>query len=194
MGTLENLAGKAIELKSKGLNEHEIASELHLSRTTVEWLLGRGFTKNEGPKDVKIGWKSIAVYPRRIGNIAEIMADIVAEELDIGKVDSVVGIPNTGLPLATLTAEILSAELIIYNRPRNDGNDGTFSPAYASVDGKNVIIIDDVINTGSTLKSAIKNIKKNGGNPLLTVVLVNKTPNDDVDGVRLRGIIRALSI
>ena len=60
--------------------------------------------------------------------------------------------------------------------------------------GDRVVIVDDVIGTGETLKSAIKAVKAEKGNPVLCVCLLNKRLMNDVGGVPLRSLIRARAI
>jgi len=193
MKSIDELAQKALELKEKGLSEKEIATELHLSTQTVQWLISREFEKKTfAPKDVKIGWRSVGVYPYRISKLAEIFADIIIEEMNKRdfEVDTVVGIAINGIPLATFIAEELNVEMAIY-RPYPINKTGTFSSNFASISGKKVVIVDDVLSTGETMRKAITDVKNSGGVPVLALVIVNKTTNDEIDGVPLRGIIRA---
>ncbi len=193
MKSVKELAEKALELRKKGLDVKEIATELHLSTNTVEWLLTKGIEEKEVPKDVKIGWRSIGIFPYRISKISEIMTDIILEEMEKRDfdIDAVVGILINGIPYATFIAEELGIELIIY-RPHPRREEGAFSSNYAHIEGKRVVIVDDVISTGETMAKAIEDIRNANGDPKLAVVLVNKTPHDEIDGVPLRGLIRAL--
>ncbi len=195
MKSVKELASRALELRKKGLDTKEIATELHLSTNTVEWLLTKGYEEEEAPKDVKIGWRSIGIYPYRISKIAEVMSDIILEEMDKRDfvIDSVVGILINGIPYATFIAEELGVEMIVY-RPHPQREEGAFSSNYAHIEGKKVVIVDDVLSTGETIKKAIEDIKNAGGEPKLVVVMVNKTPRDEVNGVPLRALIRALPL
>jgi len=186
---IEALREKARKLKDNGLTVYEIAAEMNIAEETVEWLLGKE-EKERKAKDVKIGWRSIGVYPYRIGLIASSMADIILEEaenrdLDI---DTIVGIAINGIPYATLIAEELGLELAIF-RPHTE-KVGVFSSNYASVRDKSVVIVDDVIGSGKTMRKAITATKKEGGKPVLCITLVNKRAQNDVDGVPLRALIR----
>ena len=69
--------------------------------------------------------------------------------------------------------------------------EGTFSSNYASISGKNVVLVDDVVSTGETISKALSAVKKEKGNPILVVVLTNKTTKDEIDGVPLRALVRA---
>lgn len=197
MKSIDALVEKALELKEKGLSESEISAELHLSVDTVTWLLTRSVKDEKPPVDIKVGWRSIGVYGGRIGLIAGLFSDVILEEmekLDIEKVDTVVGISINGIPFATMVAEDLGLELGIYRPPIKDDNKGTFSSNYATLDGKDVVIVDDVISTGHVMKCAINDLKDLGANPLLAIVIVNKTPKYEMEGVPTRSLIRARTI
>ncbi|MGC8564940.1 MAG: orotate phosphoribosyltransferase-like protein [Thermoplasmata archaeon] len=193
MKNIDELAKQALELKNKGIPEKEIATELHLSTQTVQWLLSKGFEKKvSAPRDVKVGWRSIGIYPYRISKLAEIFADIIIEEMNKRdfQPDSIVGIAINGIPLASFIAEQLDSELIVY-RPQPTNKEGTFSSNFASVAEKEIVIVDDVISTGETMTKAIKDIKSMGGKPVLALTIVNKTDRNEVEGVPLRSLIRA---
>ena len=197
MKDVNAIAKRALEYKEKGLSEKEIADELHLSPETVTWLLTRGIKGGEPPKDVKIGWRSVGVYGNRIGFMAAAMADIALEELEKRQMDadSILGVAINGIPLAALISEELGKEMIIY-RPSQErhGKGGAFSSNYASPQGKKVVIVDDVVSTGDTIKATISDVQDAGGTVVLAVVLVNKTAHDEIAGVTLRALIRARSI
>ncbi len=197
MKSIDAIAKKAQDYKDKGLSEKEIADELHLSTETVTWLITRGVKGGQPPKDVKIGWRSLGVYGNRIGYVGAAMTDIILEELEKRSIDAdaVLGIAINGIPLATVISEELGKELVIY-RPSQErhGKGGAFSSNYANVEGKKVVIVDDVVSTGETLRATISDTHAAGGTPVLAVVLVNKTDHDDLDGTPLRALIRARAI
>ena len=190
MKEIESLTKKALKYKESGLTDYEIAEELNVSKETAAWLLNKGKQKKpEG--DVKIGWRSVGVYPSRMGFISDALSDIILEEsekrdLDI---DTVVGVAINGIPFATYVADNLCLELALF-RPHHEKS-GAFSSNYATVKEKNVVIVDDVVGSGETLKSAIKATKAEKGNPVLCVCILNKRAANDVGGVLLRSLIRA---
>ncbi len=198
MTGIEKLVNKVKSLKEKDQTDREIATELHLSIETVNWLLTRDIQKDHPPADVKIGWRSIGVYPSRARHIAEIMVDMIYEEIekseDDQSVDSIVGITHNGSYLATLVAESLDSEFILFRPDARDLKVGIFGSNYAGVEGKNVVIVDDVLSSGSTMKHAIEDVKKEGGTPILALVLVNKASENSVGGVPLRALVRARTV
>ncbi len=186
MKEIESLIKKALKYKESGLTEHEIADELNVSKETASWFLSKG--KNKKPSgDLKIGWRSVGVYPSRMGFISDALCDIILEECE--EISTVVGIALNGIPYATFVADKLGVEMAIF-RPYYQKS-GVFSSNYASVKGKNVVILDDVVGTGVTFKSAIKAIKAEKGKPVLCLAMLNKRAQNSIDGVPLRALIRA---
>jgi orotate phosphoribosyltransferase len=197
MVDVKDLANKAREYKERGLNEREIGDELHVSVDTVRYLLEEGMDGTLPPSDIKIGWRSLGVYGARIAMMSEILSDIIIEEMEKRDldVDVVMGIAVNGVSFATYISDMLDSELAIYKPPVERGKaGGSISGNYASVEGKKVVIIDDVMSTGATAQEAIKDVRTAGGNPVLMVVIVNKSSQNEIDGVPLRGIIRARSM
>lgn len=186
---------KAKELKNKGHSTREICQEMHLSQATVEWLLAKQASENFDeniPADVKVGWRTIGVSGTRMQAIAEIMADVILEEQEKQQfdLDMIAGLTNNGVPLATIISDILGLDFGMI-RPSREGTETNYASNYAGLDKKNIVIVDDVISTGSTATEAVNFAKANGGNPVLIIVLINKKADDDIEGVTLRALIRA---
>ena len=193
--SIENMAIKANELREEGHTTREIGQEMHLSKATIEWLLAKQASSNFSenlPPDVKVGWRSIGVSGSRINSIAEIMADIILEEQEKREFDfdMIAGITNNGIPLATVISDLLGADFGMI-RPSREGTQTNYASNYASLKNKNVVIVDDVISTGSTTKEAINFIRKREGTPVMIIVLINKKPDNELEKVPLRALIRA---
>ena len=190
MKEIDALINKALKYKENGLTDLEIAEDLNVSKETAVWLLNKGKEKKpEG--DIKVGWRSIGVYPSRMSYISDALCDVLLEEIDNKdlEISTVVGIAINGIPFATLVAEKLDLELAVF-RPHHE-REGCFSSNYASVKDKQVVIIDDVVGTGDTFKSAIKATKSEKGKPELCIAILNKRAQNDIQGVPLRALIRS---
>lgn len=193
---VRELAANAKALRKKGLGVREIADELHLSVDTVNYLIEYG-AEGLPPSDVKIGWRSVGVSGYRIALLSELLADMTLEELGNRDQDAdvVLGVSINGIPFATVLSEILGVDFGVYRPHAESETGGAFSSNFASVgSGKKVIIVDDVLSTGATVKGAISDIKEAGGVPVLVLVIVNKSSLNEIDGVPLRGLIRSRSI
>ena len=189
------LIEKATELRNKGLTTGEIADELNISKDTTQWLIMQMTTVNktkqkQKPDDFAINWKTIGSSSSRMQYIASTLSDMAVEE---GVVDAVVGISISGVPFATIMAEILDAELAVFHpikHMKNESAQGALSHNFANIKNKTVVIVDDVITSGATITDAIRVCKKNGANPLVVTVLVDKKGLDDSDNVPIKSLIK----
>ena len=189
------MAAKAKELKDKGQTNREIGHEMHLGQPTIDWLLAKQASGNfdeAPPPDVKVGWRTIGVSGSRIQAIAEIMADVILEEQDnLGfELDMVAGVTNNGVPLATMVSDLLSVDFGMI-RPSREGTQINYASNYAGLKGKNIVLIDDVVSSGSTAEEVIEFVRAREGVPVLAMVLINKKADNKIDDVPLRALIRA---
>ena len=195
MATTEKMIKQVLELREKGLSREDIAKELHLSEETVGWLLSRGEGAEKPPADIYIGWRSVGVYSQRLTHMARIFSDIILEECAKNDmdVDAIMGVAINGIPLATTIANEMDVELILFRPPRGEEQGealGSISSNFAGVRDKRVVIVDDVLSTGGTMRKAIEFLKANQGDPALCLAIVNKQQFNDIDGVPVRALIR----
>ena len=193
--SIEKMAAKVKELKDKGQGNREISQEMNLSQATVEWLLAKQASEKFDealPPDVKVGWRTIGVSGSRIQAIAEIMTDVILEEQDnLGfELDMVAGVANNGVPLATMVSDLLGVDFGVI-RPSREGTQINYASNYAGLKGKNIVIIDDVVGSGSTAEEVIEFVRARKGVPVLAMVLINKRADNKIDDVPLRALIRA---
>lgn len=196
MKGIDQLVNRARELKASGMNYKEIARELHLSLGTVDWLLTRDVKVEAPPTDIKIGWRSIGVYGHRISYLSAILSDIIEEEALNRKleVDTIVGLAINGIPIASYISEELQLELAIFRPSPKENTPGAISSNFANINNKSVVIIDDFIGSGETMKEAVSNLKEQGADPVLILTIVNKTNMTEIHGVPVRSLIRARAI
>lgn len=192
----EKLIKKAYELRSRGFTTGEIADELNVSKDTARWLILQMGSKNieskaqKAPVDFAIDWKNLGSSSARMMNVSAAMADLA---LEYGNVEVVVGITVSGVPFATMMAEIIGADITVFHpikhRKEEDAK-GAISSNFASVEGKNVVIVDDVITSGRTIKEAIDVLNDLGANPLGVVVLIDKKGISKMDKIPVESLIR----
>ena len=158
--SVDELRAKVQEDRNKGLNTQQIADELSLSQTTIRWLSTEKYSNNivseDRPTDVQVGWRSVAVKASRIEAISYIFADIIEEEIG-DEVDTIVGISINGIPFAQAIAGQLDLDLAV-SRSISEEEGAHISEIFANVSGKRVVVVDDVVSSGTTLKKTI-NIK-----------------------------------
>jgi orotate phosphoribosyltransferase len=191
----QKLIKKAFDLRSRGFTTGEIADELNVSKDTARWLILQGTNKKtkekeEAPLDFAINWMSLGGSSTRIGYVSAALADMAAQH---GEVDVIVGITVSGIPLATMMADILGADLAVFHpikhRKREDAG-GAISSNFASVEGRKVVIVDDVITSGGTIGEAIKVLRSLKSQPIAAVVLIDKKGITELEDVPVESLIR----
>lgn len=194
--SVDELRAKVQQYRSNGLNTQQIADELSLSQTTIQWLSTEEYSNNttsdDRPTDVQVGWRSVAVKASRIEAISYIFADIIEEEIG-DEIDTIVGISINGIPFAQAIAGQLDLDLAV-SRSISEEEGAHISEIFASVSGKQVVVVDDVVSSGTTLKKTIKNLRNAGAEVKLCLVLANKSEANALEGVPLRGLVRVVTV
>lgn len=189
------LIEKATELRTKGLTTGEIADELNISKDTAQWLTLQlssvNKTKNkQKPDDFAINWKTIGSSSARMQFISSALADLAIEDSEI---DVVVGISVSGVPFATIMAELLDAELSVFHpikHMKNESAQGSISNNFANIKNKKIVIVDDVITSGNTVTDAINVCKNQGAIPTAVTVLVDKKGIIDLNNVPVKSLVK----
>ena len=188
--SIDGLREKVAQMIGQGLNTQQIADELSISQRTVIWL-NSGAAEVDQPDDIRIGWRTIGARPNRINAIGAIMADIVLEELE--EVDTIVGISLNGILFANSIADQLDVDVAIFRSVSEEG-DGHLSNKYGNVAGRKVVVVDDVLSSGETMRRTIKTLQDEGAEVSLCMVMVNKTEQNAISSVPLRGLIRTVRV
>ena len=194
--SVDELRAKVQQYRSNGLNTQQIADELSLSQTTIQWLSTEKYSNNvvseDRPTDVQVGWRSVAVKASRIEAISYIFADIIEEEIG-DEVDTIVGISINGIPFAQAIAGQLDLDLAV-SRSISEEEGAHISEIFANVSGKMVVVVDDVVSSGTTLKKTINNLSNAGADVRHCLVLANKSEVNALEGVPLRGLVRVVTV
>ena len=197
----QKLIQKAQELRQHGFTTGEIADELNVSMDTARWLTLQKTeeVKAEAPVDFAINWKSIGGNSNRLSYVSGALSDMA---LSHGDADTVVGVAVSGVPFATVMADLMEdmsgedTSLAIFHphkhrKDADESNDeGTISTNFASVEGKKVVIVDDVITSGKTAKEVIHTVKDLGGEPTCVTVLIDKAGLSEIEGVPVESLIK----
>ena len=196
----QKLIQRAQELRQHGFTTGEIADELNVSMDTARWLTLQKPTevKAEAPVDFAINWKSIGGNSTILSYVSGALSDMA---LSHGDVDTIVGIAVSGIPFATVMADFiedmtgLDTSLAIFhpNKHRKDDaneDEGTISTNFGSVEGKKVVIVDDVITSGKTAREVIHAVKDLGGEPTCVTVLIDKAGLSEIEGIPVESLIK----
>ena len=200
MRDIADLIKKARELKEKGFTTGEIADELNLSRETALWLVTREPEKKaKAPRDIYIDWSVVGSNPAILRHLSLALADLIREivkENNLTPPDVVAGIATSGIPIATIIAEEMNASLCVI-RPKKllwePGADlteaGSILSNFSDVKGKNVVVVDDIATSGTTIKDAIELLERLGAEPQAAVVLIDKKGIEKVSGRPFKALV-----
>ncbi len=189
---------KAKELKRMGYTIGQIADALNISKNTALWLVTHEELKEKiRAEDIFIDISEISRDPYCIYKISSVMSHLIKKNVkDSEKIDVIAGISNAGIPFALCIAKILNAEIgIIIPRkhmwePPETGRNTFLLDGFACVKNKNVVIVDDVITSGTTMREAISLIKNLKGRPILACVIVDKKGLKSIDNVKVVSLIK----
>lgn len=186
MRNIDDLIGKARELKSKGFTTGEIADEINISRETALWLITREKEESKAPpKDIFIDWGNVGSNPVVLKHVSLALGELIDEMVSdngLPRPDAIAGIATSGIPLATLIAEEMKASLAVI-RPKKllwepgegkDAETGFILTNFADVKGKNIVIVDDITTSGGTLRETIRLLQDLGARPIAAVVMIDK--------------------
>lgn len=196
----QKLIIRAKELRNRGFTTGEIADELNVSIDTARWLTMQNTDrieekKEEAPIDFAINWNSLGGSSLRLRYVSAAMADMA---LTHGEPDIVMGIAVSGVPFATMMSDVMEDEIgntslavfhPIKHRKDEEGA-GAISTNFANVVGKKVVIVDDVITSGRTIKDLISVLKQQNATPLAVVVLIDKKGISEIEGVPVESLIK----
>ncbi|MEE8168253.1 MAG: orotate phosphoribosyltransferase-like protein [Candidatus Hydrothermarchaeales archaeon] len=203
MRDITELMQKALELKGKGLTTGEIADEFNVSRETALWLITREAEKREEapPKDIHIDWSNIGSNPAVLKHLSLALGELIEETLkenDLPQPDVIAGIATSGIPLAALIAEKMNASLTVIRPNKHlwepgEGKEteqtGFILSNFADVKGKNIVIVDDIATSGTTLKETVKLLSDLGANPVAAAVMIDKKGIKSIGSTPVKALV-----
>ena len=125
--------------------------------------------------------------PRLEGEVLSAIVHLIGERVDWDEVDLILGIEAMGLPL-TAPLSVQHDRPLVVARKRAYGLDGEVvvdqSTGYSKGamylndvrPGERVLIVDDVLSTGGTLRAVIDGIRRCGAEVAQVVIVVEKGP------------------
>jgi len=112
---------------------------------------------------------------RRLSNYYDIFSEVVNKAIEKIKgleFDMVIGIATGGVPFASFIACRIGKPLGYIRMEKKSY--GTGKALEADVEGKKILLVDDVATTGSSLLKAIEAIESEGGKVVASLVIVDR--------------------
>lgn len=136
---------------------------------------------------------------RRIYSYPDLINSIVDEVIKIAPLDEVeviAGIETAGIPLASYISCVTRKPLAYIRKEAK--THGTGQLIEGEVSGRKIMIVDDVVTTGSSLLRAINRVRESGGLPVTALVIVDREQGArkllETHGVKLVSLITARQI
>ena len=143
--------------------------------------------------------------PRLESEVLSAVTDLCLEAIDWDNVDLILGIEAMGLPL-TAPLSLRSGKPLVVVRKRPYGLEGEIvidqSTGYSKGEmflndvraGEKVVIVDDVLSTGGTIRAIIKGIEKTGAKIMHIITVVEKGPGlkslqNDYPGIKIESLV-----
>jgi adenine phosphoribosyltransferase len=144
--------------------------------------------------------------PRLDPEVLSAVTDLCLEAIDWQEVDLILGIEAMGLPL-TAPLSINSGKPLVVVRKRQYGLEGEVtidqSTGYSKGEmylndiksGERVVIIDDVLSTGGTIRAIIDGIEKTGAQIMHVITVVEKGPGleklqQEYPNIKIESLVR----
>lgn len=172
------------------MNVEDIIIELY----DKEMIRFGDFTLSSGRRScVYVNLKILPSYPQLFRKITEMFINACLTELNF---DVVCGIATGGIPLASFISFLLQKPLAYVRKERKEY--GVKDLVVGMVNGRRVLVVDDVATTGDSLSRAIEYLREDGGivTDAAVIVMRNNTPLDTLRGlgVRLRHLFTGREI
>jgi len=141
-----------------------------------------------------IDLRIVPSFPDAFQRVCDLYIKLIQKELGAGSFDRIAGIPTAGIPFASVMAHQLRKPfLYIRPRPRLHGRErrieGIIMP------GNRILLVDDLITTGLSLRRAAKAIRAEGGLATDALVLLDREEGGrerlEKDGVTLHYLLTA---
>ena len=144
--------------------------------------------------------------PRMDPEVLKAITKLVVDRVNWSKIDLVLGIEAMGLPL-TAPLRMATGLPLIIARKRSYGLEGEVeidqSTGYSKgamylndlKKGERIVILDDVLSTGGTLKAVIEGVRRAGAQVAEIVTVVEKGGGmkrlqEDYPGIRIQSLVR----
>ena len=152
------------------------------------------FTLASGAKSsFYIDLRLLPSYPKIFQKINEMAAEIIKKEIDMTKIDAVVGIPMAAVPYSTILSILLEkSQLLLRKKAKEHGTKKILEGRWE--EGQRILLIDDLVSSGASKKEPIENLKELGlkVEQLFLFIYRSETPVKELEeelGVKITYII-----
>lgn len=144
-----------------------------------------------------IDLRVVPSFPDAFERVCDFYTDFIEKEIGVKNFDRIAGVPVAGMPFASLIAYNCKKPFLYIRRGvRLHGRQRRVEGVLAS--GDRVLIVDDLVTTGLSLRKAVRSIRAEGGVVTDAVVLLDREEGGvkelEEDGIKLHAMLRISEI
>ena len=136
-------------------------------------------------------------FPHEFRKMIKNLQNLVIEKIGLDNFDSLASVPTGGLVVTSaLAIEIVKPLIYVRNKPKEHGTTKSIEGKTSA--GMKVVMVDDVITTGTSVLNGIKQLKESGLSVSDAFVIINRLEGADKTfsdiGVRIHQLTDILEI
>ena len=144
-----------------------------------------------------IDLRLVPSFPHEFRKMIKNLQNLVIEKIGLDNFDSLASVPTGGLVVTSaLAIEIVKPLIYVRNKPKEHGTTKSIEGKISA--GMKVVMVDDVITTGTSVLNGIKQLKESGLAVSDVFVIINRLEGADKAftdiGVRMHQLTDILEI
>ena len=144
-----------------------------------------------------IDLRLVPSFPHEFRKMIKNLQNLIIEKIGLDDFESLASVPTGGLVVTSaLAIEIVKPLIYVRNKPKEHGT--TKSIEGKTSEGMKVVMVDDVITTGTSVLNGIKQLKESGLSVSDVFVIINRLEGADKEfsniGVRIHQLTDILEI
>ena len=144
-----------------------------------------------------IDLRLVPSFPHEFRKMIKNLQNLVIEKIDLDDFESLASVPTGGLVVTSaLAIEIVKPLIYVRNKPKEHGTIKSIEGKTSA--GMKVVMVDDVITTGTSVLNGIKQLKESGLSVSDAFVIINRLEGADKAfsdiGVRIHQLTDILEI
>ena len=144
-----------------------------------------------------IDLRLVPSFPHEFRKMIKSLQNLIIEKIGLGNFESLASVPTGGLVITSaLAIEIVKPLIYVRNKPKEHGTTKSIEGKTSA--GMKVVMVDDVITTGTSVLNGIKQLKESGLSVSDVFVIINRLEGADKKfsdiGVRIHQLTAILEI
>ena len=144
-----------------------------------------------------IDLRLVPSFPHEFRKMIKNLQNLIIEKIDLDDFESLASVPTGGLVVTSaLAIEIVKPLIYVRNKPKEHGTTKSIEGKTSA--GMKVVMVDDVITTGTSVLNGIKQLKESGLSVSDVFVIINRLEGADKEfsdiGVRIHQLTDILEI